>query len=147
MLSAPCHDGVAFPGPCGTPPVCKERCSRGVFIRGGSLNMLWDAFGFYSCKFCCAINNRDTDPHVLYIYLLIADKRHVPGTTLIGPRFLTHAACTAVSFTFFIFLDLKCKQVGLTYFIRAHVCLIDAIYRFVWLFVVCFINLLLYLCF
>ena len=37
--------------PCGSPSVCKERCSRDVFVRGGSLNMLWGAFGFYSCKF------------------------------------------------------------------------------------------------
>ena len=36
---------------CGSPSVCKERCSRDVFVRGGSLNMFWGAFGFYSGKF------------------------------------------------------------------------------------------------
>ena len=45
---------------------------------------------------------------MLHIYILIADKRFVPGAILVGPRpirlLLTHDACTAVSFTFLFFL-------------------------------------------
>ena len=101
--------------PCGSPPVCKERWSRDVFVRGGSLNTLCVSFGLYSRKFCCANNNCDTNPHVLHIYLLMADKRFLPGTILVGPRpirlLLTYAACTAVSFTFFFFFKNVSKLV------------------------------------
>ena len=73
------------------------------------------AFGFYSCKICCANKICDTDPHVLHVYLLIADKRFVPGTILVGPRLirllLTRAAYTMVSFTFFFLLKNVSKLV------------------------------------
>ena len=48
----------ALPLHIGSPPVFNEKCSRGVFARGGSLNMLWGTFGFYSCIICCAITGK-----------------------------------------------------------------------------------------
>ena len=50
----------------GSPLVLNEMSSRGMFPRGGSLNMLLGTFGFYSCILCCTINNWEAGPHVLH---------------------------------------------------------------------------------
>ena len=89
----------ALPLHIGSPPVFNEKCSRGVFARGGSINMLWGTFGFYSCIVCCAITGKLV--HMCFTHAFICRLAVYARNDLGRPPFqldcfLTHVTCTTV---------------------------------------------------